>query len=260
LTPARVVVVGGSTGIGLASALRFARDGASVAIVGRRADRLESAAEHLRAAGAADAHSLVADAADDSAVASAFVELGEVWPDLNVLVNAVGPTGSGRFDDLSDAAWTTAFDGGVLTAVRGIRHALPLLRAASWGRIVNITAISTKHQTSGLIAYTAAKAALASMTKNLARTLADEGILVNAVAPGPVLTGGITTAVRAAGGNADDAYDAYQAMARVYGSSVDLKRVGLPAEIAEAVAFCGSAANSYMTGTTINVDGGSDFC
>src|SRR6202007_97164 len=102
--------------------------------------------------------------------------------------NAVGPAGGGRFDDLDDVAWQVAFDQGALTAVRCIRHALPLLRAAGWARIVNVTAVSTKHQSPGLIAYTASKAALASITKNLAKSLAEDAILVNAVAPGPVLT------------------------------------------------------------------------
>jgi NAD(P)-dependent dehydrogenase (short-subunit alcohol dehydrogenase family) len=148
----------------------------------------------------------------------------------------------------------------VLTSVRSIRHALPLLRRARWGRIVNITAISTKHQSEGLIGYTAAKAALASVTKNLARSLAVDGILVNAVAPGVVLTGSIRAAVRGAGGDPDDHHDAYRVMAEQYGSSADLGRVADPSEVAEVIAFCASEANAFMTGAHVNVDGGTDFC
>jgi NAD(P)-dependent dehydrogenase (short-subunit alcohol dehydrogenase family) len=151
------------------------------------------------------------------------------------------------------------FDQGVLTAVRCTRHALPLLRRASWARIVNITAVSTRHQSPGLIAYTSAKAALASVTKNLARSLAGEGILVNAVAPGPVLTGTIRAAVRAAGGDDRDNVDSYRVMSEQYGSAVDVGRVGSPSELAEVIAFCASQANTYMTGAHVNVDGGSDF-
>jgi NAD(P)-dependent dehydrogenase (short-subunit alcohol dehydrogenase family) len=134
------------------------------------------------------------------------------------------------------------------------------MRRAEWGRIVNITALSVKHQSPGLIAYTAAKAALASVTKNLARSLAAEEILVNAVAPGAVLTGAIQAAVSAAGGDADDPRDAYRVMSEQFGSSADLRRVADPGEIAEVVAFCASKANTHMTGAHLNVDGGTDFC
>jgi NAD(P)-dependent dehydrogenase (short-subunit alcohol dehydrogenase family) len=153
----------------------------------------------------------------------------------------------------------STFDTGVLTAVRCVRHAVPLMRRAEWGRIVNVTAVSVQHQSAGLIAYTAAKAALASITKNLSRSLAGDGILVNAVAPGPVLTTPIRAAVRAVHGDPDDNRDAYRVMAEQYGASVDLGRVADPAEVAEVVAFCASAANTYMTGAHLNVDGGSDF-
>ena len=192
-------------------------------------------------------------------MAEAFRKIGAKSGEVHALVNAVGPSGAGRFDDLSDDAWMRTFDQGVLTAVRCIRHALPLLRRAAWGRIVNITAMSVQHQSTGLIAYTAAKAALVSVSKNLSRTLAKDDILVNAVAPGPVLTMPIRAAVRAARGDQDDPRDAYRVMAETYGSSVDLGRVALPSEVAEIVAFCASAANTYMTGAHLNVDGGSDF-
>ncbi len=207
----------------------------------------------------ASALTFTVDTTDEAEVADAFRQIGAKWGEVNALVNAVGPSGSGRFDDLSDDAWMRSFDQGVLTAVRCIRHALPLLRRAQWGRIVNITAMSVQHQSTDLIAYTAAKAALVSVSKNLARGLAQDGILVNAVAPGPVLTGPIGAAVRAAHGDPNDPVDAYRVMSEQYGSSVDLGRVALPAEVAEVVAFCASEANTYMTGAHLNVDGGSDF-
>jgi NAD(P)-dependent dehydrogenase (short-subunit alcohol dehydrogenase family) len=254
------VISGGSTGIGLAVAVRLAHDGGRIAILGRRSAELNSAVDEIRSAGAADSLAIATDATDDFQVESAFRIISGRWGEVNALVNAVGPAGAGRFDDLSDEAWHDAFDQGVLTAVRCIRHALPLMRKAAWGRIVNITALSVKHQSPGLIGYTAAKAALASITKNLARTLAAEEILVNAVAPGAVLTSAIQAAVAAAGGDASDSRDAYRVMSAQYGLSADLLRVADPTEVAEIVAFCASKANTYMTGTQLNVDGGSDFC
>ena len=253
------VIAGGTSGIGLATAERLAAECGRVAVLGRRRELLDAAEERLRAAGASDVMALCTDASDDGQVADAFREIGERWASVNVLIDAIGPNSAGSFEQLDDAAWSSAFDSGALTAVRVVRHALPLLRAASWRRIVMVTAMSVQHQSTGLIAYTAAKAALASMTKNLARALASEEILVNAVAPGAVLTEPIRMAVRAAGGNPDDAREAYRVMAERFGSSIDLGRVGLPHEIAEVITFCASPANTFMTGATLNVDGGSDF-
>jgi 3-oxoacyl-[acyl-carrier protein] reductase len=125
---------------------------------------------------------------------------------------------------------------------------------------VNLTAFSANIKALVLSAYTAAKAALASVTKNLARSLAVDGILVNAVAPGTVLTGPIRGVASAAGGDVADLRDAYRVMAEKYGSSADLHRIADPAEIAEVVVFCASKANTYMTGVHLNVDGGTDFC
>jgi 3-oxoacyl-[acyl-carrier protein] reductase len=253
------VVAGGTSGIGLATAERLASEGGSLAIMGRRPERLEAAAKTVKAAGAADVLSLQADASDDAQVRAAFGSVAERWGRINVLINTIGPSSAGGFEELDDAAWRAAFDAGVLGAVRVVRCALPLLRLAGWGRIVNVTAMSIQNQSASLIAYTAAKAALASMTKNLARSLAPEEILVNAVAPGAILSGPIRYAVRAAGGNPADVRDAYRVMSEQYGASIDLGRVGLPSEIAEVIAFCSSRKNTFMTGATLNVDGGSDF-
>jgi 3-oxoacyl-[acyl-carrier protein] reductase len=253
------LIVGGTSGIGLATAERLAADGGRVAIMGRRPDALAAAEESIRACGANDVLALMADGSDPEQLGPVFEQIEHRFGALNILVNTIGPGSAGRFDDLDDDAWVKAFDDGVLTAVRTIRGALPLLRRAEWARIVNVTAMSVQHQSTGLIAYTASKAALASATKNLARTLAPDEILVNAVAPGAVLTPSIRRAVRAVGGEPDDPRDAYRVMAQQFGSSIDLGRVGLPTEIAEVIVFCTSKANSFRTGATINVDGGSDF-
>ncbi|HEX3796617.1 MAG TPA: SDR family oxidoreductase [Acidimicrobiales bacterium] len=258
-SPPTAIVSGGSRGMGLAVAQRFAELGGRVAVLGRSAEALGTARQSLQSLGSSDVLALTADVTDERSVAEAFATVGEVWSEVNVLVNAVGPSGVGRFDDIGDEVWRTAFEEGVMSAVHCIRYGLPLLRAAEWGRIVNLTALSTKHQSSGLIAYTTAKSALASLTKNLARTLAPEGILVNAVAPGAVLSEPIRGVVRSVGGDPEDPEDAYRVMADRFGSAIDLGRVGLPHEIAEVVLFCASRKNTYMTGANLNVDGGSDF-
>ena len=256
---ARAVVVGGTSGMGLATAVCLAGEGCRVGIVGRDADRLTAAARLVADAGSPEVLALAADVTSTAEVAGAFDTVRAHWAELNVLINAVGPAGAGRFEDLADADWTAALDLGTLSAVRCIRAALPLLRAAPWARIVTITAMSVRHQSPYLISYTAAKSALLSVTKNLARGLAPDGILVNAVAPGPILSDWARPALEAAGVAQTDPVAAFRVLAKSANLAVDLGRVGLPEEVAAVVVFCASQRNTFMTGAHVNVDGGSDF-
>jgi NAD(P)-dependent dehydrogenase (short-subunit alcohol dehydrogenase family) len=256
---ATAVVVGGTGGIGLASARCLAAEGCRVGIVGRDAGRLADAARALAEAGCPEVLQLPADVTSAVDVAAVFRSVREAWGTLNVLISTVGPAGAGRLEDLDDAAWTAAFEQGTVSTVRCVRSALELLRAAEWARVVNVTAMSVQHQIPYLVSYTAAKSALLSVTKNLARSLAPDGILVNAVAPGPILTGWARPELAAAGVDARDPVAAFQVLAKGHGMSTDLARLGLPEEVAAVIAFCASRRNSYMTGAHINVDGGSDF-
>lgn len=256
---ATAVIAGGTRGIGLATATCLADHGARIGVIGRDEETLVNAGATLAAAGSPDVLTLRADLGSTSEVDAAFAAVKARWGALNVLVNAAGPVGAGRFDALDDAAWTAAFDSGVTSAVRCTRAALPLLRAARWARVVNVTAMSVQHQSVGLVSYTAAKSALLSVTKNLSRSLAGDGILVNAVAPGPILTDWARPVLAGAGIEMDDPAGAYDLLRGAHAMSVDLGRLGLPQEVATVVAFCASRANTYMTGAHLNVDGGSDF-
>jgi 3-oxoacyl-[acyl-carrier protein] reductase len=237
----------------------LAGEGCRVGVIGRDGARVEEAARAVEAAGSPEVLRLAADLAWVADVESVFDEVRARWGTLNVLINAVGPSGAGRFEDLDDAGWSDALDQGVMSAVRCVRAALPLLRSADWARIVNVTAMSVQHQSPALVSYTAAKGALLSVTKNLARSLAHDGILVNAVAPGPILTDWARPLLASAGIDTDDPVDAYRLLERGHGMAVDLGRLGLPQEVAAVVAFCASRSNAFMTGAHLNVDGGSDF-
>src|SRR5580704_9369623 len=179
--------------MGRAAAETFAREGARVAVLARASDALDDTVASLISAGCPESVPLVADLTSLSEVDSAIDLLGEQWDALEVLVNAAGPVdvGVGRFDRLDDDDWRGTFDIGVLSAVRTVRRSLPLLRRGSFARIVNVSAHSTKRQSPDLVAYTAAKAALSSLTKNLSQSLAPEGILVNTVSPGSILWEGM---------------------------------------------------------------------
>lgn len=256
---ATAVIAGGTRGIGLATALCLARDGCQVGLIGRDQDRLTDAARGAQAAGSPEVLQFPADLTSSADIEAVFDEVRTRWGALNVLINAAGPAAAGRFEELSDADWAHTFDQGVTSTVRCVRAALPLLRAADWARIVNVTAMSVQHQSPGLVSYTAAKSALLSVTKNLARSLAPDGILVNAVAPGPILTDWARPVLASAGIDVNDPVAAFGVLARGHGMAVDLNRLGLPREVAAVIAFCASRTNGYMTGAHLNVDGGSDF-
>ena len=263
LRGATALVTGGSSGMGRAAAECLADDGARVAIFARRKELLDETVAALRGRGSPDPVGLAVDVCDPAALDAACAELGARWGSLNALVNTVGPGDTGTIDTLSDAGWQRSLELGLMSAVRCTRAALPWLRKAEWGRIVNVSAHSTRRQTPTLIGYTAAKAALTSVSKNLAKTLARENILVNTVSPGTFLSGGVKSwlegMAKQRGIDPNSLEDLNRIIAEDFGEPSDLGRAGLPGEIGCVIAFLASRRNSYMTGANINVDGGSDF-
>ncbi|MGE2834929.1 SDR family NAD(P)-dependent oxidoreductase [Mycobacterium sp. SMC-4] len=260
LRDAAAVVVGGGGGMGLASARCLAEDGARVALIGRTRETLERAVAQLRELGSPDAFGLVADTVDQGQVEQAFADVAQRWDGaLNILINAVGPTVRGTFEELSDADWRQAIDEGAMGMVHCVRAALPLLRKAEWARIVNFSAHSTQRQSTILPAYTAAKAMVTSVSKNLSLLLAPDEILVNVVSPGSVATEALVGWAESVGVDGTDPYALMKAIDEHFGHPAHLPRAGLPSEVGPVVAFLASRRNSYMTGANVNVDGGSDF-
>jgi len=260
LSNAATAVIGGSRGMGLAAARCLAADGARVAVVGRTPDALDSAVEDLTSRGSPDALGLAADVRDGAAVDQVFAQLGERWNgELNALVITVGPGAPGSFEVLTDDQWRESVEDGVMGMVRCVRSALPLLRKAEWARIVNFSAHSTQRQSVMLPAYTAAKAMLTSVSKNLSLLLAKDEILVNVVSPGSIATESLVGWATSIGVDGSDPYRLMDAIAEHFGHPAHMPRAGLPDEIGPVAAFLASRRNSYMTGANINVDGGSDF-
>jgi len=262
LEGAAAVVTGGSKGIGRAAALCLAEDGARVCIMARGQTALDEAVAMLESAGSPDAFGFSVDLGRADQIEAGFRAVGERWGELNCLVNTIGPK-AGHFFELSDDDFFEHFNIGTMAAVRCIRAALPLLRKAAWARIVNVSAHSTKRQAPGLVSYTAAKSALTSISKNLARTLAPENILVNTVSPGTFLSAAFTEVLRPIlaekGIDPEDPQAVNRWIAEEYASGADLGRSGRVEEIGPVIAFLVSRRNNYMTGANVNVDGGSDF-
>jgi NAD(P)-dependent dehydrogenase (short-subunit alcohol dehydrogenase family) len=259
LRDAVVVVQGGSRGMGRAAAECFAADGAKVGVIARTRSDLDETVEALKALGAADAAGFAADIGDRGQVEAAFAAIGERWGHINSLVNCAGPELTRRFESLSDDEWHEAVDVGAIGMVRCVRAALPLIRKAEWGRIVNLAAHSIKRQTPSLVAYTAAKAMVASITKNLSLSLAPEGILVNTVLPGSFASPALKRWAARNGIDPEDLGAIMKGIEQHFGHPAHLPRAGDPAEMGPVICFVASRRNSYMTGAFINVDGGSDF-
>jgi 3-oxoacyl-[acyl-carrier protein] reductase len=262
LQNAHAVVAGGSKGMGRAVAEILAGDGANVAVMARGKEALEETVDALRTAGSPDAVGISVDMSDPASIMDGYAQVGERWGSLNVLVHTIGPA-DGTFDALDDQGWELALTLGTMSAVRNVRAALPLLRSAAWGRIAIYSAHSIQRQHPRLVAYTASKAAVTSLAKNLAKTLAPEGILVNTVCPGTIVTASFTENLKPVFAAEDlDPSDPHDVMAwidKVFHQPADLGRAGLPDEVASLTAYLVSRRNGYVTGACVNVDGGSDF-
>ena len=259
LADATAVVQGGTQGMGRAAARAFADDGARVAVMARTRADLDATVAELTERGSPDTLALEADITRPDQVEAAFATVGERWGALNILVNATGPGSVGGFEDLTDEQWMQTIDIGAMGMVRCVRAALPLLRKAEWARIVNLSAHSTKRQSAGLPAYTAAKAMVTSVTKNLSLSLAADEILVNTVSPGSFATETLKGWARSVSIDPDDLYAIMAGIEQHFGHPAHVPRAGDPEEIGAVIAFLASRRNSYMTGANVNVDGGSDF-
>ncbi len=250
--------------MGRAAASCFARDGARVVVLARDQGGIDDAVAELNELGAQEAWGISTDLLVPATIDDAFSQIGERWGELNTLVNTAGPGANlTTFDQIADDEWIEAYELGALSAARCTRAALPLLRAADWGRVVNVSAHSTKRQTATLAAYTAAKAAMTSISKNMSLALGAEEILVNTVSPGSFASDGFKAGMAMLAGDRDldpeNLYDCMEWIRQDFGHPAHMPRAGSPDEIGPVIAFVGSKLNSYMTGANINVDGGSDF-
>ena len=242
------IITGATQGIGRATAELFAAEGASVVIVARGRERLDAVVAGIGQAGG-KALGVQADMskAEDCAriVPAALAAFGRI----DILVNNAGTSNTGAFESVTDATWQSDFDLKLFGAVRLIRQVIPEMRKQGGGRIINITNIGAKQPRAKSMPTTVTRAAGLAMTKALSKEFAPDKILVNTVCIGLIRAGQHETKAAKAGRDVEDIY-------ADMGKEIPLGRVGFAEEVANVIVFLGSDAASYVTGTSINLDGG----
>jgi 3-oxoacyl-[acyl-carrier protein] reductase len=242
------IVTGGTQGIGRATALRLAAEGAKVVIAARGKERLDAVAEEIRAAGGmvVEVQADVAKPTDcEKVVAAALRGFGRI----DILVNNAGTSLTGEFESVTDALWQQDLDLKLFAAIRLVRLVIPHMRKQGGGRIVNITTIGAKQPRARSMPTTVSRAAGLALTKALSKEYAKDNILVNTVSLGLVQAGQHERKAEKAG---KPVRELYAEMAK----DIPLGRVGRAEEAANVIAFLASGAASYVTGASINLDGG----
>ena len=248
-----VLVTGAGSGIGAAVARQFAEERYSVALVGRRKDRLSAVAEMITGAGGT-AEAIVADVTSEQAIEGAVAECVAAFGGLDVLINNAGVgSGAARIGELHTRDWDVVLGTNLTGAFLATRAAIPHL-CERRGAIVNVSSVNALLAGTGWAAYCSAKAALLMLTRCTALDYGPQGVRANCVLPGWVRTEMADDDMHALahdrGIGLEDAYETTN-------ENVPLGRPGLPEEIAAVVAFLASPVASYVTGTAIPIDGGS---
>jgi len=247
------MVGGASRGLGFACAEALAGEGMCVALAARSGEPLRVAAERIAAATGSETLAVPIDLSRPDGAEGFAAAAVERFGGVDLLVSNTGGPPPGTFEMLGDDAWQEAFDGLLMSAVRLSRAVIPTMRSRGGGRIVHNTSYTVKEPEPGLVLSNALRAAVVALAKTQARELAADGILVNAICPGPFATERLDTLIQSTatrtGTRPDD-------LLRQWEQRVPLGRLLQPAEFAQLVVFLASPRSSGITGAVLPVDGG----
>ena len=244
-------ITGGSEGIGRAITMRLVQAGARVAICARRPDVLEQAATDIRAKTGGEILAVVADVTSYADLENFIQSTVQRYGGLDIMVNNAGRSSAHKFDTVPDEEWDYDMRLKFFSAVKCCQLALPYLRQSSAGRIVNITTPGGKQPTAGSVPTSVSRAAGIALTKALSKDYAGDKICVNTVCVGSIRSAQGRRAWERAGkpGTLEEHFEKA-------GESIPLGRIGEAEEVADLVAFLASPRAGFITGSSVNIDGG----
>ncbi|MBN8209614.1 SDR family oxidoreductase [Bacillus sp. NTK071] len=249
-----VVVTAASKGLGKATALAFAEEGASVVLSSRSAGELKKACEEIiQETGNTQVTWKVCDVTKGDDINELMTFAADTNGTIDALINNAGGPPAGGFEKFSDEEWQHAFELNLLSFVRTSRAVIPYMRSQGSGRIVNIASSSIKQSLDNLILSNTFRAGIVGFAKSLSQEYAEHNILINTVGPGRIATDRVAQLdqIRAEqlGMTTNDLKSKVE-------QSIPIKRYGEPEEFAKMVVFLASGANTYVTGQSLVVDGG----
>jgi 3-oxoacyl-[acyl-carrier protein] reductase len=250
----KVAIVAASTkGLGKATAISLASEGANVVINGRHKQNIHDAVDEIKRETGKAPLAIQGDLMQAEDIDRLFDEVIEQFGTVHVLVSNAGGPPAGGFNDFNDEQWLKAVDLSLMSAVRLIRKAAPIMQKQKWGRIVNISSVTVKQPADNLLLSNSIRAAVVGLTKTISRDLSRDNVLINNIAPYYVATKRIDylmeeTAVK----KGITKEEALQNIVK----EIPMGRLGTPEEFGIFVAFLCSEKNSYVTGATIQFDGG----
>ena len=245
------LITGGSKGLGLAMATRFAASGADVAILARDPETLQTARRTIAATAKGKIAAFACDVTKPDDIRAAYDQAMGALGRIDILVNNAGASRTGKFLEITDAVWQDDLDLKLFAAIRLARLVLPQMSERRWGRILNVLAVVAKAPRAGSAPTAVSRAAGLALTKVLAGEGAPHNVLINALLVGAIVSDQVVRRHRAEGAN-----EPLADYIRARGAAIPLGRMGEAEEFANLALFLASDAGSYVTGTAINVDGG----
>ncbi|HZG17033.1 MAG TPA: SDR family oxidoreductase [Candidatus Bathyarchaeia archaeon] len=245
------IITGGSKGIGLAAAIALAAEGAQVSIVARELDSLQKAAQLILEKTGVEAHTIAADVSEEKTAQYVVERVNERFGGVDILINNAGTSAAHLFEDVSTDMWEADLDLKLFGAIHFSRAVVPYMRKKGGGAILNVTAIGGKTPSASSMPTSVSRAAGLALTKALSKDLASHNIRVNAVCIGLIRSDQIERAWRST--SPELTWDQFSADPR---HSIPLGRIGQAEEAAKMITFLVSEASSYVTGTSVNIDGG----
>ena len=249
----RALVCASSRGLGYACAVGLAREGCDLVISSRDQAHIDEAAGRVRQETGARVRAVAADVSQPDAAARLVGACVKEYGGLEIVIHNAGGPPPGGFSDVDEDKWALAFELSLMSFVRVARAAVPPMKQAGYGRIIAITSSSIRQPIPNLVLSNAMRMGVLGTAKTLSKELAQDNILVNAIAPGRIYTERIDELDRAEAAREESTVEEVR---KASVATIPIGRLGRPEELANLAVFLASEAASYVTGAAIQVDGG----